>query len=40
VVSFFLSFFFFFFPVLGLEGLHLEPLHQPFFCDRCFRDRV
>jgi hypothetical protein len=22
------------------QGLHFEPLHQPFFCDGVFRDRV
>jgi hypothetical protein len=28
--------------VLGFElsGLHLEPLHQPIFCDACFQDSV
>jgi hypothetical protein len=34
---------FFFFVVLGFElsqDLHLEPLHQPNFCDGFFRDRV
>jgi hypothetical protein len=37
--SFFLSFFLF--AVLRLElGLHLEPLHQPFFVKDFFQDRV
>jgi hypothetical protein len=35
-------FFFFFFWCAGVwtQGLHLEPLHQPFFCDGIFQDRV
>jgi hypothetical protein len=36
------TFFFFFFVVLRFElrVLHVEPLHQPFFCDGFFQDRV
>jgi hypothetical protein len=34
--------FFFFFCSAGawIQGLHLDPLHQPYFCDGLFWDRV
>jgi hypothetical protein len=34
------KFFFFFFEVHWIQGLYPELLHQPFFCEGCFWDRV
>jgi hypothetical protein len=34
------QFFFFFSTRVWTQGVHLEPLHQPYFCDGFFRDKV
>jgi hypothetical protein len=34
-----LKFFFFFNTRASTQGLHLEPLHQPYFCEGCFEIR-